>query len=222
MTPSEQLLYQSTVAVKNGTTHLPQSFRTLKDWIDVHLGVAAVNIIYQDPRTSPSIKYPSLTIVVETEQDWKKIKGWSHGLSKDFKSFVFNTFRGVVSSLQLQRQYQLRGIKINGHCFAHWAHEIAIEKALKYDKVHLLQRMSPFNICDVLRSSMKTIFIFYTKENQNDAEIHRDAAKIRKIYARYLKEYDPFGYCTPKSLLLDFDNAEDQVLRSPIRPFQYN
>jgi len=205
-TTSDDAIFETTCSVKEGLLGLPSLFQQLAFWTLEHTDVVLVNASYV--RSGETGGAPRLHLVADSMADQRRACDRNGALKPKFRKFILRTFRELTRHLGLEGEYPSSDLEVELMSFSGAALSRAAVKVLRWDKIHLLQRLSRFNVFDVRQERDTTIFTFYTAESQEAAEAGADSAEIRRIFAEYLGEYERFGYARPEEVALRFDNLD--------------
>lgn len=209
-------LFTATLDIKNGVASMPKLFQLLTDWIGVHLDVTVLNVSF---RRAAEGRAPRLTLVLESDADWKRACTDAGRMRKSFRAFVTQTLAGLARAEGVALTFELPELEVAAEPFAPILLDEAISRAFKSGKIELLQRLSRYNIFDIRKEGHTTTLIYYTEAGQLDSEDSGETREIREIFADYLKEYDLFGYSSNQCLPLRFDNLERRKQEHLIRRF---
>jgi len=205
-TTTDEALFETTCSVKDGLMGLPALFQQLAFWTEAHTDVVIVNAVYL--RSAETGGAPRLHLVLDTRADHRRACDRNGALKPKFRTFILRTFRELTRHLGMEKEYPSDALAVGLTSFSEAALSRATAKVLRWDKVHLLQRLSRFNVYDVRQDGNTTVFTFYTAESQEAAEAGADSAEIRRIFTGYLGEYERFGYARSEELDLRFDNLD--------------
>ncbi|GEM_PF-5256619 len=186
--------YDATEPFKLGEKKLSPVFDYLSVWTLEHFQIRILNVEFYKTKNSTT---PHLKLIVDKQSDWQKACAKNGLVKAEFRKFVVQTLKGLIHNSETERNYKIDAIKINVENFSDLAHHLAAYQLLKFRKVYLLQKLSPYNIYDIVRTAKYTVFIFYTEENLELSKGTGEQNIIKKIYCECLKEYDRFSYCRP-------------------------
>jgi len=202
-------LYNQTCSVKRGRKTLDPCLVDLQRRIEVEFGVRPLNVVYDHIDIGPHEGRPRLNLILESEDDHKKLHRDPFTYKNQVKKRVLRLFADAVSDASAHDRFSTDNVHLISDDFSSAAMGEAACQMMSNHQDDLIKRFTEWAIWDIV-GFWKVPVVFFMDEAAKQAALESGISeRLRNECYRLVKQYDEFDYFTPDNFEIELDSKEN-------------